>query len=90
MEEKKPYAVISIEGKGDFHIAKPPFLVYAPALNKLLMEDIVGAGKVIFDACYLGNNGALAEIMIDSILYGSLCVKAAEEIDIYRGELKKN
>jgi hypothetical protein len=94
MEETKPYGTITIEGFGDFNIAKPTFEVYAAACSRLTTSrtdpDAVKAGKVIFDSCYLGNNLSLEEIQKNPALYVSICLVAVQDIEIFEGELKKN
>ena len=94
MSEQKVYAVLDMKEKGIFNICQPTFEVYAIALRKMVTQDrevdTVMSGRVIFDSCYLGNNGTLEEIQKDPLLYASICMAAAEDLTIYQGELKKN
>lgn len=87
------FAVITIEGFGDYHIAEPTFEVYAVAVRKMIGKgepDLVSAGKVVFDSCYLNNNGALVDIQKNRTLYSSICFHTASAVEVLDGELKKN
>lgn len=77
-----------------YELTEPTFSVMSLALQKLMNQtgeiNLVGAGKIIFDGCYKGNSGKLDEIQKDVKLYISLCLKCAELVEVYEGELKKN
>ncbi len=91
--EAKIFATLVIEGKGEYQICEPTFDVYAKAIQRLQVNagdlNHVQAGKIIFDSCYIGNNGPLEEIISDTVLHVSLCFKASNLIDVFAVELKK-
>ena len=83
---------IKIEGK-EYKICEPNFDVLALAFTQLISKgqaDIIKAGQVIFDACYLGNPEELVEIQKNTKLYLSICLQAGSLIEVFDGEIKKN
>jgi hypothetical protein len=80
--------------KISYELIEPTFSVMSLALQKMLKStgevNLIDAGKIIFDGCYKGNSGKLEEIQKDVKLYISLCLKCAELVEVYEGELKKN
>jgi len=79
--------------KIDYELVDPTFSVMSLALQKMLKStgeiNIVEAGKIIFDGCYKAGEVKLSDIQKDVKLYISLCMKAAELVEVYEGELKK-
>lgn len=78
----------------EFKLTSPTFEVISSALKKVYGEgggiDMASAGKVVFDSCYLGNQGSLDEIQKHNTLYASLCIKCYHEVvDIAHIEYKK-
>ena len=99
MSKVKYHSIIKIEDKGEFPIVAPTFEVLAIAMSKLTQinddsvnTNMAGAGKSIFDACYVPKEGGMTldEIQKDAVLYLSICMQCAGVIEIYKGELKKN
>ena len=87
--------VINKEGKElIYELNEPTFDVKSLAISKLMKGsgdlDLIGAGKVVFDACYAGGAESLAKIQQDTNLYISICLSCANAVEIYEGELKKN
>lgn len=64
--------------------------VMAKAMSKCFKEepDLVMAGSIVFDACYDGKD--IVDIKVDTVLYASICIQAAQLIEVKEGELKKN
>ena len=78
----------------EFELSEPTFDVISLALSSVYTEggkiDTMSSGKVVFDACYLGNQGTLEEIQKLTTLYLSLCSKCYHSIvDIADIEYKK-
>lgn len=78
----------------EFELSEPTFEVISLALSSVYTEggaiDTMSSGKVIFDACYVGNQGDLDEIKKLTTLYLSLCSKCYHSIvDIADIEYKK-
>ena len=82
---------IEIVDKGKFELTEPTFSVMSLALQKLMKStgevNLVDAGQIIFDACYKGD---LEKVKDNVTLYISLCLKSAELVEVFEGELKKN
>lgn len=78
----------------EYHLSEPNWEVYKLAMQKFLTGtgdlDQIGAGEVIVDACYIGNQGALDEIKSDYKLFAMLCLRAASIVEFYQAEIKKN
>lgn len=81
---------VEIEGNG-YEISNPEnnFEVYSQALSKVLY-DRIGAGKLIFDSCYLGGAEELVKIQNNVKLYSNICLWCASIVEIMEGEIKKN
>ena len=78
----------------EFELSEPTFDVISAALSAVNgiggNIDVLASGKVVFDACYKGNQGELEEIQKYSTLYTSLCSKCYHEVvDIADIEYKK-
>ena len=78
----------------EYHLSKVTFDIYALAMQEYLTGEgkvnFLGAGKVVFDACYVGNQQSLVDIQDDIKLYANICFRAAQIIQFMEGELKKN
>ena len=76
-----------------FELIKPTFEVLALSCTSLHNEggqyDPVAGGKVIFDACYMGNQGELTEIQGFAELYVGLCAKCSGEAELAYVDYKK-
>lgn len=92
-KEEKLSIELNIDGEMvAFELVQPTFEVKALAIEKLLGPGdgnmhLIKAGQVIVDGCYSGD---IVEVKKDDDVYLSLCMKAAEIVRIYEGELKKN
>ena len=68
----------------EFELSEPTFDVIKMALSAIYTEggiiDTMQSGKVVFDACYKGNQGALEEIQAYPTLYSSLCSKCYHSV----------
>ena len=86
--------MIIVIKKKNYELVEPTFSIMSLALQKMLKStgevNIVEAGKIIFDGCYKAGEIKLADIQKDVTLYISLCMKAAELVEVYEAELKKN
>ena len=84
---------ITIKDK-KYELADETFEVLSKASVKYLSGDgelkIAEAGQIVFDALYTENEGSLIDIKKDVHLYFNLCIKAAELVEFFEGELKKN
>lgn len=89
--EIKPTRVINCKGK-KYELCEPTFDVYSLAMQKYITGtgelNLVGAGKIIFDACYMGSD--LDELQSNVPLYANLCLQAASVIEFIDAEIKKN
>lgn len=76
-----------------FELAKPTFEVISQAVGALYgvggTIDTIGAGKVIFDSCYLGNQGELSEIQQLAELYAGLCANCSDKAELAYVNYKK-
>ncbi len=76
-----------------FELVKPTFDVISQAVGALYGTggniDTIGAGKVIFDSCYIGNQGSLEEIQLLSELYAGLCAKCSDRAELAYVNYKK-
>lgn len=76
-----------------FELTKPTFDVISQAVSALYsiggQVDTIGAGKVIFDSCYLGNQGTLEEIQLIADLYAGLCAKCSDKAELAYVDYKK-
>lgn len=76
-----------------FELTKPTFEVISAAVGALYgvggNVDTIGAGKVIFDSCYLGNQGDLSEIQQLPELYAGLCAKCSDKAELAYVNYKK-
>jgi len=91
-KEKIIIELIIDENKETFELCEPTFEVKAKALEALIggadgTIHLINSGRIIFDACYTGE---LIEVKKDEDVYVSVCMKAAELVKLYEGELKKN
>lgn len=79
--------------KFSFELANPSFEVISQACASLYTVggqfDAVGAGKVVFDSCYLGNQGTLEEIQQIAYLYAALCAKCSDKAELAYVDYKK-
>lgn len=77
----------------DFELIEPTFQVLSEAMKALYSSggevDTIRSGAVVFDACYLGNEGMLEDIKKHASLYLSLCAKCAEKVEIAYIDFKK-
>lgn len=48
-------------------------------------EDLVGAGEIIFNECYLGGLGKLEDINKNDPVYISICLACTELIELVEG-----
>jgi len=68
----------------EFELSNPTFEVLSVALGAIYATggnlDVMSSGKVVFDACYTGNQGELEEIQKHASLYISLCSKCYHSI----------
>jgi len=91
MEKIKASRTIICEGK-EYDLCEPTFDVYGMSMNKYLSGsgelDYIGAGRILFDACYIGSD--LDVIQEDKHLYAALCLQASKIIEFKSAELKKN
>jgi hypothetical protein len=86
----KVFTINEVDYEFNFDNLLNSFEVYAKALNKMVMQDLVTAGSIIVDACFTGTADQLIEIKADVRLYSSLCIQAAGELEIYESKVKKN
>lgn len=89
--EIKAAHIIFCEGK-EYKLCEPTFDIYALAMSKYITGsgelNLVGAGQVVFDGCYIGND--LEDIKTDVKLYANLCLQAASIVEFLEAEIKKN
>lgn len=76
-----------------FELAKPTFAVISQAVAALYgvggQINTMEAGKVIFDACYLGNQGDLIDIQSLAELYAGLCANCSDKAELAYVDYKK-
>lgn len=90
--DEKLIITINIDGEiVEFNLSQPTFDVKAKAIEALVdtggTMHMIKSGQIVFDACYTGD---LMEVKNDEDVYISVCLKAAELVKIYEGDLKKN
>jgi hypothetical protein len=76
-----------------FELVKPTFEIISQAVSALYgvggQVDTIGAGKVIFDGCYIGNQGELSEVQGFAELYAGLCAKCSDKAELAYVDYKK-
>ena len=75
IEGEKVYFVKPSKSGKFFHIAKR-------ALIFQQQNDIIGAGEVVFNQCYLGGLGDKKEIDKENPVYLNCCIKCCDLIEI--------
>jgi len=84
---------ITVDGI-EFEISPLTFDVYAKAMSVLMKNgelNLVKAGSIIFDFCYIPKNEVpLIDIQTNVKLYVSICLKCAELLEFIDVDLKKN
>ncbi len=83
---------IIVEDK-EYSLCEPTFDVMALAFTKLVgsgQADIIKAGQVIFDSCFIGAPEELIEIQNNTKMYLSVCLQAGSLIEVFEGDIKKN
>lgn len=96
--EVKPAHIITVkvdDKEKEYHLAEPTWPVYKLALQRYLAGseeglDYIGSGEIIVDACYLGNQEPLDELKSNYKLFAMICLRAANLVEFYEAEIKKN
>ena len=75
-----------------YELCEPSFEVMALAMQEYLSGDgklnLVGAGKVVFDGCYIGKD--IDEIQKEIYIYANICLKCARIVEFLEVDIKKN
>lgn len=87
-QEGKAPLTITLEGK-TIYIQDPEthqdyFHMMKRSVSLAMQHDLVGAGEVIFNTCYLGGLGPLKQIPKDKI-YLSACLAASNQVEMHKG-----
>jgi len=88
----KPYKIIKIKKYGDFHLCEPTFGVYEKAMAKMGVlgdQNFVGAGRIVFEACYIGNNIPMKEIIKNTPLFVQLSIQSFGCLKFLGDEVEK-
>jgi hypothetical protein len=91
-ETKKPYKILKVGKYGEFHLSKPTFDVYAKAMSTMGVDDkkdVLRAGRVIFQALYMGNNGTIAEISKNVPLIVQLSLDSFASLEFIGDQVEK-
>ena len=95
--EIKPAHIITVkvaDKEKEYHLTEPTWPVYKIALQKYLGGseglDYIGSGEIIIDACYLSNQESLDDLKNNYKLFAMLCLRAANLVEFYEADIKKN